>query len=122
MFRRTFKKDATLFPTLKDDHYHDGWHRSFKTQAAAHDVSEVLDESYTPSTQDDIALFNEKQKFLYPLIESKVLTDRGKAIIRDHEHDYNAQKAYSKSKLITYRLPRPESNLPSFFLTSHQQD
>ena len=49
-----------------------------------------------PSTADDIAVFAEKQKFLYAVLESKVLTDRGKAIIRDHEHDFDAQKAYIK--------------------------
>jgi hypothetical protein len=38
-------------------------------------------------------LFAEKQKFVYAVLESKVLTDRGKAIIRDHEHDFDAQKA-----------------------------
>jgi hypothetical protein len=67
----SIKKDATLFPTLKDDHYHDGWHRSFKTQAVAQDVSEVLDESYTPSTPDDIALFNENRSSFIPLSKVK---------------------------------------------------
>ena len=46
---------------MKDDKYHDVWHRSFNTQAVAQDVSEVLDEKYVPSTPDDIALFSEKQ-------------------------------------------------------------
>jgi hypothetical protein len=27
MFRRTIKKDPSIFPTLKDDKYHDVWHR-----------------------------------------------------------------------------------------------
>jgi hypothetical protein len=35
LFRRAIKKDPSLFPTLKDDRYHDVWHRSFKTQAVA---------------------------------------------------------------------------------------
>jgi hypothetical protein len=96
MFRRTIKKDPSLFLTLKYDKYHDVWHRSFNTQAVAQDVADVLDETYVPSTADDIALFSEKQKFVYAVLESKVLTDRGKAIIRDHEHDFDAQKVYKK--------------------------
>jgi hypothetical protein len=88
-FCRGIKRDATFFPTLKDDKYHDIWHRSFKTQATAQDVSEVLDENYKPSTQEDLALFQEKQKYLYAFLESKVLTDCGKAIIRSHEHDFD---------------------------------
>jgi hypothetical protein len=33
MLRRAIKKDPSLFPVLKDDKYHDVWHRSFNTQA-----------------------------------------------------------------------------------------
>jgi hypothetical protein len=76
MFCRTIKKDPPLFPTLKDDKYHDVWHRSFNTQAVAQDVSKVLDETYhVPETADDIALFSEKKKYIYAVLESKVLTD-----------------------------------------------
>jgi hypothetical protein len=64
----------------------------------AQDVSEVLDSTYTPVTQDEINLFTEKHKFLYAVLESKVLTDRVKAIIRDHEDDFNAQKVYQNLK------------------------
>jgi hypothetical protein len=98
MFRRKIKVDATLFPVLKDEKYHDVWHRSFVNQARAQDVSEVLDPSYVPVTQDDMNLFAEKQKFLYAVLETKVLTDRGKSIIRDHEEDFNAQQVYKKLK------------------------
>jgi Reverse transcriptase (RNA-dependent DNA polymerase) len=117
MFRRAIKKDPSLFPTLKDDRYHDVWHRSFKTQAVAQDVAEVLDDKYVPSTADDIAVFHEKQKFLYAVLESKVLTDRGKAIIRDHEHDYDAQKAYIKIK--DYHLQSTKAKMESSVLLSY---
>jgi hypothetical protein len=86
MFRRSIKKDPLLFPVMKDDKYHDVWHRSFNTQAVARDVADVLDETYVPTTVDDIALFSEKQKFLYAVLERKVQTDCGKSIFHDHEH------------------------------------
>ena len=57
------------------------WHRSFNTQAIVQDVSNVLNENYVPISTDDIALFPEKQKFLYAVLESKFLIYRGKAII-----------------------------------------
>jgi hypothetical protein len=98
LFRRAIKKDPSLFPVLKDDKYHDVWHRSFNAQAVAQDVADVLDETYVPTTADDIALFSVKQKFVDTVLESKVQTDRGKAIIRDHEHDFDAQKVYKKLK------------------------
>ena len=117
MFRRAIKKDPSLFPTLKDDKYHDVWHRSFKTQAVAQDVSDVLNELYVPRTADDIALFAEKQKYIYAVLESKVLTDRGKAIIRDHEHDFDAQKAYQKIK--SYHLKSTKAKMESSTILSY---
>jgi hypothetical protein len=102
---------------LKDDRYHDAWHRSFKTQAVYQDASEFLDEYYTPSTLDDIAFFNEKQKFLYAFLKSKVLTDLGKAIIRDHENDYNAQRPYSK--IDAYSLHSIKAKMESIVLLSY---
>jgi hypothetical protein len=60
MFCCKIKADLTLFPVLKDEKYHDLWHCSFATQARAQDVSEVLDSTYIPVTQDEINLFSEK--------------------------------------------------------------
>jgi hypothetical protein len=109
MFCHTIKKDATLFPSLKDDRYHKFWHKSFKSQAVAQNVLEVLDESYKPSTLDGIALFNEKQRSLYAVLEIQVSTDRGNAMIRDHEHDYDAQKSYTKIKV--YHLQSTQTKI-----------
>jgi hypothetical protein len=81
MFCRKIKADPSLFPVLKGENYHDLWHHLFGKQARAQDVSEVLDSTYIPVNQDEINLFSEKQKFLYADLETKVLTDRGKAII-----------------------------------------
>jgi hypothetical protein len=117
MIRCTIKKDPSLFPTVKDDKYHDVWHRSFNTQAVAQDVADVLDATYVPSTADDIALFSEKQQFVYAVLESKVLTDHGKAIIRDHEHDFDAQKVYKKLK--DYHLKSTKDKIESSVLLSY---
>jgi hypothetical protein len=53
-----------------------------------------------PSKADAIAVFHEKQKLLYAFLESKVLTDCGKVIIHDHEHDYNAQKGLLQNQKL----------------------
>ena len=45
LFKKSIKKDPSLFPVLKDDRYHDQWHRTFKTQARSQDLAEVLDSS-----------------------------------------------------------------------------
>jgi hypothetical protein len=87
LFRKGIKRDPTLFPKLKDEKHNDTWHRALLTQARAQDVDQVLDPAYSPSTQEDIDLFEWKKKYMYAVFENNVLTDRGKAIVREHEHD-----------------------------------
>jgi hypothetical protein len=102
IFRRGIKRDPTLFSVLKDEKFNDSWHRSFVNQARAQDVSEVLDSSYKPKTPTEVDLFTEKQKYVYAILESKVLTDRGKAIVREYEDTFDAQAVYQK--LVEHHL------------------
>jgi Reverse transcriptase (RNA-dependent DNA polymerase) len=96
LFRRGIKRDPSLFPTLKDEKFNDSWHRSFETQARAQDVYNVLDSAYKPNTPEEKELFIEQQKYVYAVLESKVLTDIGKSLVREHEKDFDAQAVYSK--------------------------
>jgi hypothetical protein len=91
LFRRGIKKDSTIFSTLKDERFHDTWHRSFINQARTQDVSDVLDETFVPITAEEIELFEDKQNFVYAVPEMKVLTDYGKKIICDYEKYFDAQ-------------------------------
>ena len=117
MFRRGIKRDSTLFPTLKDEKFNDSWHRSFVNQARAQDVSEVLDPSYVPSTASDQELFTEKQKYVYAVLESKVLTDRGKAIVREFETTFYAQKVYKR--LTEHHLKSTKARIESSTILSY---
>jgi hypothetical protein len=56
----------------------------------------VLDPAYLPTTSAEYELFQEKLKYVYGHLESKVETAKGKAIIRKHESKYDAQKAYAE--------------------------
>jgi hypothetical protein len=51
--------------------------------------------SYKPTTPTDNDLFQEKQKYLYAVLESKVEMTKGKAIIHKYESTFDAQKAYA---------------------------
>ena len=97
-FRRGIKREIAIFPTLKDEKLNDKWHRSMMTQARAQGVDDVLDLAFVPRSLEDRELFAEKQKFLYAVLEQKVLTDKGKDILREFEVDGNAQKVYGKLK------------------------
>ncbi len=117
LFRRGIKRNSTLFPVLKDEKFNDWWHRSFANQARAQNVMEVLDSTYVPLTTEDKELFDEKQKYVYAILEQKVMTDRGKGFVRDHEADYDAQKVYLK--LVDHHLKSTKAMIDSSSVLSY---
>jgi hypothetical protein len=62
----------------------------------SHDVSDVFNSTFVPSTAESTLLFKAKQEFVYSVFNRCVQTDTGKSIVREHEHDYNAQAVYTK--------------------------
>ena len=109
LFKKSIKKYPSHFPILKDDQYHDHWNRTFETQARAQDLAEVLDCSYIPTT-DTKDLFQEKQKFMYAVLKQKLMTDHGKAYVRAHEKDFDAQKVYKRLKDFHLKSTRAKTN------------
>jgi hypothetical protein len=122
MFKKGIKRNPSVYLTLKDELWNDNWHRSFANQARAQDVDEVLDENYLPTTSEQYELFQEKQKYIYTILESKVETAKGKAIIPKHESNYDAQKAYAE--LQEHHLKSTKASLSSVkilgYITSAQ--
>jgi hypothetical protein len=117
LFRQGIKRDPTLLPTLKEEKFNDTWHHSFATQACAQNVMEVLDPKYVPKTTEEEELFDEKQKYVYAVLEQKILTDRGKGFVRNHEADYNARKVYQK--LVKYHLRSTKALIDLSFILSY---
>jgi hypothetical protein len=58
-FKRGIKRDPSQFPVLKDDKQWDLWNQDTKAQARSQDIIDVLLPTYRPTTQEEIALFNE---------------------------------------------------------------
>ena len=77
----------------------------------------MLNPSYTPSTPAEKELFNEKQKFVYAILESKVLTDRGKAIVREYEDTFDAQTVYAK--IVEHHLRSTKAMMESSTILSY---
>ena len=117
IFRRGIKRDSTLFPTLKDEKFNDEWHRAFFNQARAQGVDKVLDANYVPSTQEDIDLFAEQQKYVYAVLASTVKTDDGKVFVRAHHTDNDAQQVYAK--LHTHHLQSTKAKIASSDLLTY---
>ena len=124
MFKRNIKRDPSLFPKLTDEAYHDSWHRSVMVQARAQDIEEVFLPDYVPDSDEKVALFTEKQKFAFAVLEAKVLTEEGKLIVRKHETTYDAQTVY-KLLLEHHRRStkaRIESAATLSYITSARYD
>ena len=60
-------------------------------QARAHDVQEVFDVTYWPTTHEETQLFDQKKSFVFAIFNKMVQTDIGKSYVREHEDDYDAQ-------------------------------
>jgi hypothetical protein len=95
-FRKGIRRDSSVYPVFKDDKHFNNWNRSVLSQARAHDVSDVFNSRFVPSTAESILLFKAKQEFVYSVFNRCVQTDTGKSIVREHDHDYNAQAVYTK--------------------------
>jgi hypothetical protein len=74
MFEQCIKHDPSVYPTLRNELWNDNLHHSF---AGAQDVSDVLNATYLPVTSTEIDLFQEKQKYLYAILELTVEAAKG---------------------------------------------
>jgi hypothetical protein len=118
LFRKDIsKRDPTLFPTLKDKKFNDNWHESLVNQASSQDASEVLDTSYVPTTKQAKELFIEKQKYVYSIPESQVITDKGRAFVHEYKDTFDAQKVYQK--LTDHHLGSTKAMIESSTIISY---
>jgi hypothetical protein len=60
-FKKGIKQDATLFTLFKDEMQWDFWQQNTLAQACAQGVEDALDVNYSWSSQEEQALFLEKQ-------------------------------------------------------------
>jgi hypothetical protein len=91
VFKRGNKRDSSQFPILKDEKQWDNWQRTTVAHARTQDVAEVFDPTYTPATAEDKAQFKKKLTYMFAVFEKTLLTDHGKAYIREHEKLGDAQ-------------------------------
>ena len=84
------------FTVLKDNKQWDSCQRNLEAQTNYQDVANILDPTYVPQAPEDIALFDEKQKYMYSVLERILQTDEGKVIVRSHDNDRNAQLIYAE--------------------------
>jgi hypothetical protein len=97
-FRRGVKRDKAHYADLKDDKYFSTWNCGFVVTSHMHHTHYVLDESYAPTSDVDIAVFKKMQTFMYAVLEDHLKTDKGKSLVSLFESTRDAQSIYRELK------------------------
>jgi hypothetical protein len=97
-FCRGLKRKKTHYADLKEDKYFSTWNRGFVATAHMHHTQYVLDESYVPSSDVDIAVFKEMQTLMFTVLEYHLKTDKGKSLVSQFELARDAQSIYRELK------------------------
>ena len=100
-FRRGVKRDKTHYENLKDDKYFNTWNRGFVATEHMHHMHLVLDDTYIPKTDADIAVFKEMQTFMYAVLKEHLKTNKGRSLVSQYEMTRDAQSIYYELKKHT---------------------
>jgi hypothetical protein len=92
------KRDTLHNPDLKDDKGFRIWNCGFVSKAKMHHMHLVLDENYVPKSDDDKAVFQEMQIFMYAVMEEHLQTDKERSLVCNYEADNDAQSIYCELK------------------------
>ena len=108
---------------MEDERYFDKFQRDLFINANSHDVSEILDPTFTPGpSPEEQELFEAKQIFMYKVFNETLLTDMGrtkvskylkttdaKAVWNEYsEYMTSSSKGASEKMNITYYLTNTE--------------
>ena len=77
-FKRSIKLDPNLLTAFKNQVLWYNWNFNAIATACNQDVEDALHDTYVPSTLDYIYLFKGKQKFMYSVFVTIILTDQEK--------------------------------------------
>ena len=96
-FKKSIKREASAYPALKDEHFFDKIQRDLLITAKSHDVSEILDPSYSPGpSPEERELFEAKQVFMYKVFNETLQTDMGRTMIRKYLRTTDAQAVWKE--------------------------
>lgn len=124
IFLRGIKRDPRNFNQLKDGKQWDKWNIHTTSQARSQQVNEILDPDYTLLGQEVTDIFILKQEYMFAVFPDILLTDKGKALVRDHHHIDNAQLVYKH--LLAHATASTKASVESVdllpYITSAEDD
>ena len=65
-------------------------------------------------TQDEVTLFDEKQKFMFAVFEKTLMTDKGKSLVCTYQQQYDAQKIYAELQDFALHSTKATMDASSF--------
>ena len=78
-FKKGIKREASAYSILKNECYFHKIQRDLFITAKSHDVSEILDPTFTPGpSQEEKELFEAKQIFMYRVFNETLLRGMGR--------------------------------------------
>ena len=96
-FKKSIKREVSAYSTLKDERCFDKFQRDLFITAKSHDVSEILDSTFTPGpSPEELELFEAKQIFMYKVFNETLLTDMGRTKVRKYLKTTNAQAVWKE--------------------------
>ena len=94
-FKKGIKRDPSIYTVIKTESAFDEWRRVNVPIAETHDVGDVLKPEFRPDPAD-VALFQEKQIFVYSVFNRVLQTPKSHLILAEHEATRDAQKVYAE--------------------------
>ena len=124
-FDRSIKIDPISYPTLSKDSGFDQYNRALIAIARSHGMLHVLDPSHEPGTPEQIELYEKQLAFLYNVFTTKLLTTKGKELVRKYQTTFDACSIYSE--LCEYyresdKADGDKSELLTFIMTHRLTD
>ena len=101
-FQKSIKKDKDQYPRLTKEEDWEQWYREFTILARSHQLEEILDFQYRPTTPEERDTFKVKQNFAFSVLQRSIQHDFGKDLIRQHTDDGDAQKCLRE--LLEYQV------------------
>ena len=96
-FKKSIKREASAYSTLKDKRYFDKFQSDLFITAKSHDVSEILDPTFTPGpSPEEQELFDAKHVFMYKVFNETLLTDMGSTKVRKYLKTTDAQAVWKE--------------------------
>ena len=117
-FKQSIKREASAFSVLKDELFFDKFQRDLFITAKSHDVSEILDPTFTPGpSPEEKELFETKQGFMNKVFNETLLTDMGRTKVRKYLNSTDAQavwKEYSEYMTTSSKRASEKRNITHY--------